>query len=116
MSPTRLSTGRAIVFGLLVSFLSTVALAADDAPAPMPKDGQAVDWWFVFKFNAKSYPKCGKVYRVCTYGGNVQPYKLFSHQRLLSWGDGRHHERDGVYFGRLEESRVGVLMTILSIK
>src|ERR1700692_1299768 len=46
------------------------------APAPLLKKGQPVDWWFVFKFNAASFPACGAaVQRTCTFGGTVQTYK-----------------------------------------
>jgi hypothetical protein len=48
------------------------------APAPLLKSGQPVDWWFVFKFNAGSFPECGGgVQRSCLFGGIVQPYKTF---------------------------------------
>lgn len=46
------------------------------APAPLLSKGHPVDWWFVFKFNAKSFPGCGQnIERVCTFGGEPQKYK-----------------------------------------
>jgi Deoxyribonuclease II len=40
-----------------------------------------VDWWFVFKFNAASFPNsCPAAQRVCPFGGNVQSYRQFSQQ------------------------------------
>jgi hypothetical protein len=37
--------------------------------------GHPVDWWFVFKFNAKVFPGCGdKAQRACPFGGEAQPY------------------------------------------
>ena len=49
---------------------------AADAPAPLLKTGHPVDWWFVFKFNTKTFPECGAgVVRKCTFGGTVQDYK-----------------------------------------
>src|SRR6266851_4424503 len=49
---------------------------AADAPAPLLKAGHPVDWWFVFKFNTKTFPECGAgVVRKCTFGGTVQDYK-----------------------------------------
>jgi hypothetical protein len=39
-----------------------------------------VDWWFVFKFNADSFPGCGGVQRTCPFGGAVQRYRSFSQQ------------------------------------
>ena len=54
---------------------------AADAPAPLLKAGHAVDWWFVFKLNAKSFPACGAgAARQCTFGGTVQNYKAFGLQ------------------------------------
>jgi hypothetical protein len=55
------------------------SLAAPDALAPIPllKSGQPVDWWFVFKFNAASFPERGGVPRTCLFGGTVEPSKSF---------------------------------------
>ena len=56
--------------------------AAQDSLAPIPllKSGQPVDWWFVFKFNAESFPECGGFQRTCSFGGTVEPYKSFGQQ------------------------------------
>jgi hypothetical protein len=63
----------------LIVFLCVSSLAAQ--PTPLLKTGQAVDWWFVFKFNAESFPGCGGgAQRACPFGGTVQPYKQFSQQ------------------------------------
>jgi hypothetical protein len=64
-------------------FLCMTSLAAQSANAPTPlmKSGQAVNWWFVFKFNAGSFPGCGSgAQRACLFGGTVQSYKEFSQQ------------------------------------
>jgi len=54
---------------------------AADAPAPLLKTSHAVDWWFVFKLNSKTFPGCGAgVARNCTFGGQVQDYKAFGQQ------------------------------------
>jgi hypothetical protein len=60
--------------------------AAPDAPTPQTGAGQPVAWWFVFKFNAKSFPACGAstVIRSCMFGGTVQPYKRFSQQYVYA--------------------------------
>lgn len=47
-------------------------------PAPLLQTGHPVDWWFVFKFNAASFPSCGGQQRDCVFGGDVQPYQSFS--------------------------------------
>ena len=61
-----------------------VALAGQplglSAPAPLLKSGQPVDWWFVFKFNAESFPGCGGAQRMCAFGGTVERYKSYSQQ------------------------------------
>jgi hypothetical protein len=64
-------------------FLCAGSLAAQSANAPTPllKSGHPVDWWFVFKFNAESFPGCGGgAQRACLFGGTVQPYAEFSQQ------------------------------------
>jgi hypothetical protein len=61
---------------------SATLLAAPDALAPVPllQSGQPVDWWFVFKFNAASFPQCGGAQRTCPFGGAVEPYDTFGQQ------------------------------------
>jgi hypothetical protein len=59
-------------------------LAAQEAPSPLLKNGQPVDWWFVFKFNAASFPGCGGAQRTCPYGGAVERYKSFSQQFVFA--------------------------------
>ena len=49
--------------------------------------GHPVDWWFVFKFNAKSFPGCGdNGSRACPFGGTVQTYP-FGQQYLYASSD-----------------------------
>ena len=67
----------------LMMFLCIASLVAQSAnvPTPLMKSGQPVDWWFVFKFNAESFPGCGGgAQRACPFGGTVQPYNEFSQQ------------------------------------
>jgi len=68
------------------TFLCTCLLLAQNIPAPVPllKSGQPVNWWFVFKFNAASFPECGGVQRTCVFGGSVQPYKTFGQQFVFA--------------------------------
>jgi hypothetical protein len=43
---------------------------AADPPLPLLAKGEAVDWWFVFKFNATSFRGCkGDAKRSCPFGG-----------------------------------------------
>jgi len=51
------------------------ALAEDTSPVPMISKEHPVNWWFVFKFNAKAFPGCGtpdQDQRACPFGGEVQ--------------------------------------------
>jgi Deoxyribonuclease II len=51
--------------------------AHESKPVPLLAKGHAVDWWFVFKFNSKSFRACGgNATRTCPFGGSVQEYKL----------------------------------------
>jgi hypothetical protein len=53
-----------------------------DAPSPLLNKDKAVDWWFVFKFNAASFPACANDAKPkCPFGGEPQKYgKSFSQQ------------------------------------
>jgi hypothetical protein len=53
------------------------AEAAGDAPSPLLGAGRPVDWWFTFKFNTASFPRCGGAsaeQRTCPFGGTAQAY------------------------------------------
>ena len=68
---------------LMMMFFCIASMVAQSATAPTPllKSGQPVDWWFGFKFNAKSFPDCGgTIERACPFGGTVQPYHAYSQQ------------------------------------
>lgn len=43
-------------------------------PCPLASDGHAVQWWFVFKLNAASFPGCGGGTVTCPFGGSAQSY------------------------------------------
>jgi hypothetical protein len=69
--------------GLLL--LAAGSAPAADAPAPLlSKGGEAVDWWFAFKFNSsKTFAGCGsavKEARQCIFGGQVQTKPSFGQQ------------------------------------
>ncbi len=64
---------------------TAVVMSAQSPPAPLVRDGQPVAWWFVFKFNAKSFPGCGSgTVRACPFGGTPQPYSQFSQQYVYA--------------------------------
>jgi hypothetical protein len=61
--------------------LLTAAGHAADAPTPFLDSGKRVDWWFVFKFNTKSFPHCrADAKQACMFGGAVQNYKQWGQQ------------------------------------
>jgi hypothetical protein len=82
----------------LIMLWGVALLAAPDALAPVPllKSGEPVDWWFVFKFNAQSFPECGGFQRTCSFGGTVEPYKSFGQQfAFASSADGTLRQGGG---------------------
>ncbi len=42
------------------------------APVPLLATGHPVDWWFVFKLDAKAFPNCGGGTNTCPFGGTSQ--------------------------------------------
>lgn len=58
--------------------------APSGTPAPLLQAGHPVDWWFVFKFNAASFPACGGSERTCLIGGDIQPYQSFGQQYVVA--------------------------------
>jgi len=69
----------------LLFLLASVPGMAADGFSPLLKKGDAVDWWFVFKFNSAAFPGCGgNADRVCLFGGAVQDYKTFGQQYVYA--------------------------------
>jgi Deoxyribonuclease II len=56
-------------------------------PSPLLETGHPVTWWFVFKFNAATFPGCPTAQRSCLFGGSAQPYKSFSQQFVYASSD-----------------------------
>jgi hypothetical protein len=67
-----------------LALLAASSAHAADAPVPLLAKGQAVDWWFAFKFNSsKTFAGCGdatKEARQCPFGGTVQTKSGFGQQ------------------------------------
>lgn len=82
MTSLKIALNDAVLFIILAALsVFTInigqAWAADVFPSPLLEQAHPVDWWFVFKFNAKSFPGCGGGegdQRQCLFGGNVQEY------------------------------------------
>jgi hypothetical protein len=73
---SRRRAARATIFlCTALAFLSVPAVdgARGAEPTPLLKQGQPVDWWFAFKFNAATFPGCGGTQQ-CPFGGKLQDY------------------------------------------
>jgi len=80
-----------IVLGLSALGLERPRAQAN-APSPLLKAGQSVDWWFVFKFNTKSFPECGGPLRACPFGGT--PKAKYAHRfgQQFAYASSADHE------------------------
>lgn len=58
---------------------------------PLVAKGHPVDWWFAFKFNSASFPKCAAgAVRHCLFGGQVQSqWTSFSQQYAVASSDSK---------------------------
>ena len=77
-----------LCFGLLLA--SAGEGFGQGAPAPLLEKGQTpVNWWFIFKFNTKSFPECAAgAQRSCPFGGDVQDYPKDFGQQFVQANDG----------------------------
>jgi hypothetical protein len=68
-----------------------LARSADAVPRPLLARNQAVDWWFVFKFNSSNtFAGCGPSSgtRSCMFGGDVQTRDSFGQQFAFASNNG----------------------------
>jgi Deoxyribonuclease II len=65
----RIRSLRLAGIGVIVLGWAGSGLCQETAPSPLLKKGQAVDWWFVFKFNNKTYPRAADSKPACLFGG-----------------------------------------------
>lgn len=75
----------AFLLSLLLGGWPAVAQTAAP-PKPLLDANHSVDWWFVFKLNAKTFPSCGGEERSCIFGGKVQDY-TFGQQYVFASSD-----------------------------
>jgi hypothetical protein len=75
------------ITSVAISALFTLLLllsghASAEPPVPLLEKGKpGVNWWFVFKFNATSFPFCAANAKPdCIFGGKVQNYGRYSQQ------------------------------------
>src|SRR6476659_1428355 len=79
------SRGFRTQLSILFLALTLFAAHAADAPTPYLETGKPVDWWFVFKFNTKSFPHCrADAKQVCMFGGTVQNYRQWGQQFVFA--------------------------------
>lgn len=67
-----------------------VALAQSPTPTPLLTRDKPVDWWFVFKFNAKAFPGCATPTlntNSCLFGGEAQSYPSSQQYVMASSAD-----------------------------
>lgn len=95
--------------GLLVLFAGSFPAYADGPPVPLLQKGQdPVEWWFVFKFNAKAFPGCGgNAKRQCIFGGDVQDYPMFGQQFVYGTNGTALKKRTGSCVGDSTKDPVG---------
>jgi hypothetical protein len=78
------------------------------APGPLLAKGHPVDWWFVFKFNSASFPKCGgTAVRSCSFGGDVQNYPTFSQQFVFASSESHTLQQGNDCLGDTTDDPVG---------
>lgn len=80
-----------------------------DGPSPLVAKGHSVDWWFAFKFNAASFPKCGgSAVRTCLFGGQVQSsWTSFSQQFAIASSDSKSLHAESGCIGDTTDDPVG---------
>ena len=78
-----------------------------EKPCPLLAKGKpAVSWWFVFKFNAVSFPGCdGK--NKCPFGGDLQTYKVGQHYVVASSDAPKLADGTGGCLGATTDDPVG---------
>jgi hypothetical protein len=76
---------------LALLIVGTSAAPGAAGPAPILAPSHPVNWWFVFKFNAQTFPDPGNVLpRSCAFGGTPQLYKAFSQTYIVASSENHH--------------------------
>jgi len=76
---------------------------------PLIAKGHPVDWWFAFKFNSASFPKCAAgATRTCLFGGQVQSsWTSFSQQFAVASSDSKSLQAGSGCAGDTTDDPVG---------
>lgn len=78
-------------------------------PVPLLSQGQPVNWWFVFKFNAQAFPGCGVAQataHACPFGGDVKTYPE-SQQFVYASSKDDHLAKGGGCLGQTDVDPIG---------
>ena len=88
---------------------SATSGAAGESPSPLIAKGHPVDWWFAFKFNSASFPKCAAgATRTCLFGGQVQSsWTSFSQQFAVASSDSKSLQAGSGCAGDTTDDPVG---------
>lgn len=86
-----------------------ISIGAGESLRPLIAKGHPVDWWFVFKFNSASFPKCAAgATRTCLFGGQVQSsWTSFSQQFAVASSDSKSLQAGSGCVGDTTEDPVG---------
>jgi hypothetical protein len=78
-------------------------------PMPLLTTGHPVDWWFVFKFNSASFPKCAAgAARTCSFGGQVQSsWRSFGQQFAMASSEAKSLQAGSGCIGDTTDDPVG---------
>ena len=89
--------------------MPTPTVGAGESPRPLIAKGHPVDWWFVFKFNSASFPKCtAGAARTCLFGGQVQSsWTSFSQQYAVASSDSKSLQAGSGCTGDTTDDPVG---------
>jgi Deoxyribonuclease II len=97
-----------IRLSILLCALATLPEAVgQSAPTPLLEQGHPAGWWFVFKFNAASFPSCGGVQRQCIFGGDIRPYASFGQQYVFASSENHRLQKGGGCAGDTTTDPVG---------
>jgi hypothetical protein len=88
---------------------SSSHVAEEGQPTPLLAAGHPVDWWFVFKFNAASFPGCARgAARTCGFGGQVQSsWRSFSQQFAVASSESKSLQAGSGCVGDTTDDPVG---------
>src|SRR3954463_12963834 len=94
---------------LVAASLLLVGQPAEAEPRPQVAKGKEADWFFVYKFNTRAFPKCAdNAERACLFGGTPQTYKTgFGQQYVVATDKQPALQEGGGCLGDTEVDPVG---------